>query len=563
MESFFFEISIVIITATFCATVAKLLRQPMIPAYILSGIILGPSVLAVIETGEELKTLSTFGISFLLFLVGIELDVRKFLKTSKVAVTIGIIQMVFAVGVGYLIIIALGFASMEALFLALALGFSSTIVVLKLLEEKKEISSLHAQIIIGLMLTQDFIALLFLIFFGVLSQATGEPIEVLQSFLWTIPKAAGLLLVTLGSAKFLLSRVFRYFARSTELLFLGAISWCLVYALLAHELGFSIEVGSFLAGVSLSFVPYSIDIASRIKSLRDFFLPIFFAILGGQLVFSGSNDILLPTVILSALVLLGSPILVSGILLAWGYRARVSFRVGTAIGQVSEFSFIVVTLGLTAGVIGQDIVSLVALIGLVTMTLSTYMIEYSSQLYKWCAPLVKKFERIQKNIDVLDIHIENHVILFGHHTLGYKVRTLLQKNNTPYIVVDHDPDVIHALTAAHIPNIYGSIEDEEILEKTYIEKARMVISTVPSRSGTIRMLHSVKKQYPDIIVIVIAFHASDAHHYYQQGADYVIHPTLMSAQHIAELLEGRLTEKKEQHLKDLEEIIEIQKESKK
>jgi Kef-type K+ transport system membrane component KefB len=554
MESIFFEISLVLIMGTLCATIAKVLKQPMIPAYILGGVILGPPVLGVIEAGEFLETLSTFGISFLLFLVGIELDVRKLLKTGKAAVVIGVVQMAFAVGVGYLIIIALGFESFPALFLALALGFSSTIVVLKLFGERKEIDSLHGQLVIGLMLTQDFIAILLLIFFNVFVESSGSAGDLATTVLWTILKGGGLILLSLGSAKFVLSHVFRYFARSTELLFLGAISWCLVFALLSHELGFSIEVGSLLAGVSLSFVPYSIEIASRIKSLRDFFLPIFFAILGGQLVFSGAADYILPTLILSALVLFASPVLVSGLLLAFGYRARTSFKVGSAIGQVSEFSFILVSLGLSAGVIDQSIVSLVALIGLVTMTLSTYMIEYSTPLYIRFRPWLKRFERkAPLSEDIVD-DLNKHVVLFGHHTMGQKIRTILEEKKIPYIVVDHNPDVIEKLTQNNVPNVYGGLDDDEVLEKVRIQKAKMIISTAPTRSGTVSLLQYMKENDIQAKSIMLAFHIEDAQRFYDEGADYVLHPTLQSAAYVEELLTGRLDQKRKRHLKEIQAI---------
>lgn len=558
MESIFFEISVVLIAGTLFATLAKLFHQPMIPAYILAGVVVGPPVFGVVESGEFLETLSKFGIAFLLFLVGIELDVRKFLKSGKVAIIIGMAQMLFAVGSGFAITLALGFDTMPALFLSLALGFSSTIVVLKLFGERKELDSLHGQLVIGLMLTQDFIAILLLIFFNIFVESSGSTSDLVMTISLTVLKGGGLVILALGSAKYILSHVFRYFARSPELLFLGSISWCLVFAIIAHMLGFSIEVGSILAGISLSFVPYSIEIASRIKSLRDFFLPIFFAILGGQLLFSGGGNVIVPTVVLSALVLIGSPVLVSGMLLAFGYRARTSFLVGNSIGQVSEFSFIVVSLGLSAGVIEQNIVSLVALIGLVTMTLSTYMIEYSTPLYAVFKPLLKKFERKSPHAEDVGPNLEKHVILFGHHTMGFKIRSILEKQKLPYIVVDQNPDVIKKLKKQGIPNVYGALDDDEVLEKVHLNTAKMVISTAPTRSGTLHMLQYMQDKEIKAKAIVLAFHVQDVQRFYAAGADYVLYPTLQSAAYVEELLGGRLKQKRENHLKEIRKIAQSQ-----
>ena len=240
MENIFLEISLVLIVGTACAATAKFLRQPMIPAYIVAGIILGPLVLNIIKSGELLEALSTFGIAFLLFLVGIELDLKNFLKAGKIAILVGVLQMLLAIIFGYVVVRLLGFNSTSALLLAIGLGFSSTIVGLKLIGEKKELDTLYGQLVIGILLTQDFIAVLILIFFNVFS-FTGD-----SSLLFFLGVALlkGILLFGTAflAARFLLKPLFTYFARSSELLFLGAICWCLILALVARKLNFSIEI---------------------------------------------------------------------------------------------------------------------------------------------------------------------------------------------------------------------------------------------------------------------------------------------------------------------------------
>lgn len=561
MEEIFFQISVVLIAGTFFATLAKFLKQPMIPAYIIAGIILGPLVFHVIDSHSELmETLSSFGIAFLLFLVGIELDIRKFLKSGKVAVIIGVAQMAFAVGIGWIIIRLLGFESASAFFLAIALGFSSTIVVLKLLGEKKELDTLHSQIAIGLMLTQDFIAILFLIFFDVFAGDAGGNALMIE-IIMTILKGGVLIGASLLSARYILKHVFLYFARSSELLFLGSISWCLIFAILAGALGFSIEVGSLLAGVSLSFVPYSVEISYRIKSLRDFFLPIFFSVLGAQLVFSGGlMEVFIPATVLSLLVLLASPIVVIGLLLGFGYRASTSFKVGAAIGQVSEFSFVVVAMGYAQGVIGQDIVSLVALIGLITMTLSTYIISYSDQLYHKFAPFIKRWEKEANAVELEYIpqELKKHVVIFGYHTMGFKAHSIVKKHKKQVLVVDNNPDVIKKLRHSDIPHVYGSISDAEVLEHAAVSDASVIISTVPKLSGNIALLDylaqsGVKRKK----VIVTAFDVDDALRLYDAGASYVIYPTSLSAEHIDVMLDGALAQKKKAHIQELHKIQEL------
>ena len=556
LDSAFFEISAVLIIGALFASIAKFLKQPLIPAYILAGVVLGPPLLNIIGKGELLDVLAEFGIAFLLFLVGIELDIRKLLKTGKVALSIGTIQMVFAIGGGYFLTRALGFESADALFLSIALGFSSTIVILKILGERKETHTLYANIVIGLMLTQDFFAVVLLIFFNVFTGQAGEG-TLLMEMVFAAAKGVLLIGFALVAAKFILSKAFKYFARSPELLFLGSISWCLFLAMGAYALGFSIEVGSLAAGVSLGFMPYSVAIATRIKSLRDFFLPIFFAVLGGQLVFGGGGHVIIPAVVLSSFVLFASPIIVTGFLLWFGYRARTSFQAGMAIGQVSEFSFILVNLGFASGIIGQNIVSLVALIGLLTMTLSTYMMKYSDSMYVWFRQILKKFERKGKRnqLDAIPELMSGHAIIFGYSTMGSKAEDLFHRLKEKTLVVDNNPDVIEKLQKKGIPRLYGNLNEEDIFEEANVAGAKYILSSVPNKDVVMGLLAYVKKEKLKCKVIVTAFTVEDALAYYTAGANFVLYPTFISADYLEDLLkEKRLSSKRTIHMKQLKKL---------
>lgn len=558
MEHIFFEISAVLIGATFFATVAKVLKQPMIPAYILSGVILGPSVLNFVKNGEFLEALSTFGIAFLLFLVGIELDLRKFLKAGKIAIILGFSQMAIAIAIGYVIVRYIGFDSTAAFLLAVAFGFSSTIVGLKLLSEKRETDSLYGQIVIGMMLTQDFIAVLFLIFFDVFVGEGGSN-SLVYDLGWTFVKGFSLVALAFFSSKYILSHVFRYFARSHELLFLGAICWCLVFASIAELMHFSIEVGALIAGVSLSFLPYSIEIATRIKTLRDFFLPMFFGFLGGQLVFVGMADVIGATIAASLLVLFVSPLVVTGLLLFFGYEARTSLKAGLVIGQISEFSFIIVSLGNDAGILDREAVSLIALIGLVTMTLSTYAVTYFDPIYKYMTPFLKRFERKKMAIELSSVpdDLANHVVLFGHTTMGEKIRRLIMSLKKPLLVVDYNPDVMKKLSEAHVRHLYGNINDEEILEAAKLGKAEYIISTVHDVQATIQMLDFVQKHNMKAKTIVAAYHIEDALELYEHGANLVLYTTSITVDYLHELLEEDFDiahMKREEHIKELKSL---------
>ncbi|HLD21659.1 MAG TPA: cation:proton antiporter [Patescibacteria group bacterium] len=558
MEQIFFEISIVIIVGTLCASVARLFRQPMIPAYIIAGILLGPVVFHVIKSEELMHVLSTFGIAFLLFLVGIELDIRHFLKTGQTAIVAGIIQMLVASGLGYMVVRFLGFNHITALFLSIALAFSSTIVVMKMLDERKELDTLYGQIVIGIMLTQDFIAILFLIFYEVFNGGGDQSLG--MGIVIAFIKVVLLIFVVFFSSRFILKKVFTYFARTPELLFLSSICWCLIFALFALRLGFSIEVGSLLAGISLSFLPYQTDISNRVKSLRDFFLPIFFAVLGGQLIFESGTLLFAPAVILTVFVLMVSSLIVIGTLLLFGYRSRTSFQAGIAIGQVSEFSFIILSMAYSNGMIERSIVSLGVLIGLITITLSSYTIEYSDHLYQLIRPLLKRLQRKSATLQLERIskNLEHHVVLFGYHVMGYKVRHALEKFKKSIIIIDYNPDVIQNLQKERISHIYGSMSDEEILEKTSIVRADYVISTVRIPRETKALLLYIQKNHIQTCVIVTAQTIRDALEFYELGASYVIIPTSVSVDYIDRLVKGNIVLQKKKHLRELKKLAQIE-----
>lgn len=556
MEIIFLEISLILITAAFTGTIAKLLKQPIIPAYILAGVLLGPFVFNVITAGELLETLATFGIAFLLFLVGIELDVRKFVKIGKTAIIAGILQMTFAVLVGYGLIRFLGFANIEALLLAFAMGFSSTIIGLKLMGEKKELDTLYGQIVIGMMLTQDMIAVLVLLFFDVFTgQFANGDIGLFTTIGLIILKALALFILAFASSKYILKKLFYHLANSAELLFLGSVCWCLVFSLLAMYLGFSIEVGALLAGVSLSFIPYSYEISYRIKSLRDFFLPIFFAVLGGQLIFSGGIGFLMPAVALSILVLIGSPIVVMFFLMRKGYRARTGFQSGIAISQISEFSFILIALAFTKGVIGHELVSLVAFIGLLTMTISSYMFEHNEKLYRPMKNLLRKFEKNTKEdeLDELPDKLSDHIILVGYNAMGHRMYQSLKRSRRSVVVIDNNPTTLEKLHTKKIPSMYGSMNDDEVLERLSVAEAFAIISTVRSVPDTLELLEYARHLQLQTKLIVTAFTIADALKYYSLGATYVIVPPLAGAENMPLIL--RASDKKTQeHILVLEKL---------
>jgi len=350
MTSLLIDIGIVIIIATILAYFARYIKQPLILAYMLAGIVIGPLGLKLISDQANIAVLSELGIAFMLFIVGLELDIKKLTHLGFVTFTAGIGQIIFTFAVGYLIALIF-FSKVVALFVAAALTLSSTIIVIKLYSDKNELGTLHGRIVLGILLAQDLVAVF------LLAALTGADGFASQAIMFSILK--GLIMIIIAfAAGYLFKYVFKPIAKSQELLFLSAVAWCFFLIFVADQFKFSIAIGAFLAGISLASLPYNIEIIGRTRSLRDFFATIFFVSLGMQIAFNGVGTLLIPAIVFSMFVIVGNPLIVliiSGLL---GYKGRTSFLAAIAIAQISEFSLILVAIGFARGMLSQDILSL-------------------------------------------------------------------------------------------------------------------------------------------------------------------------------------------------------------
>ena len=557
MESIFLDIGIIIIVAGILAILAKAFRQPRILAYILAGVILGPLFFGVIKNQDAIHTLATLGITFLLFLVGLELDLRKLKEVGLTSVIIALGHMIFTGGLGYLIALSFGFSVIQAIYISLALVFSSTVIVVKLLSEKHELDSLYGRITVGFLLVQDLVAIIALIFLSGFHK-NGITTFTLSSLGLAVLKGGVLFLFVILLSKYVLPYIFKFVARSSELLFLTSLGWCFVVAMLAGVGGLSIEIGAFLAGVALASLPYNLEIISRVKSLRDFFIVLFFVALGTQIVFTFSGALMSRFLILSLFVLIGNPLIVWIIMAMLGYKKRTSFFTGISIAQISEFSFIIIAVGNKLGHLSQDTVSLIILVGVFTIAVSSYMISYGDKLYKFLTPILPLFEIKGAKVEEVEEKIKDHVIVIGYHRIGHNVVRSLKKLGHKILVVEFDPRKIKQLEKDKIPHIYGDITDSDILERINLHRASMIISTVPKREDDLFIIQKSKDAKKSLIVFATADQVEEALELYDAGADYVILPHILGGHHAALLIEqmkGSLTNilsTKEKHIKELQ-----------
>lgn len=546
MEEFahnlFLQLAFVITIASILALLAHRIKQPLIIAYILAGLLIGPSVLDFAQNTELMHTFSEVGIAFLLFLVGINLDWRRIKDVGPVAILAGMGQALVTSGVGYLIGLALGFGTMTSVFLGVAFAFSSTIVVVKLLADKEDLERLYGRISIGILIVQDLLAMVILLVLGALRD-NGSIGELLTASLFKAIIVLGVLWIV---ARYILPRMFRYAARSQELLFLTAIGWCFVVASILFFLGFGIEIGALLAGISLAGTGFNREIESKIKPLRDFFLIIFFIVLGTNLTFTSLGGVLLPSVIFSAFVLIGNPLIVVLLLRVMGYHPRAGFLTGTTVAQISEFSFIVLAGGIAAGLIGDEILPMATIVGLLTIAASSYLIMYNDQVYHrmewmfdWLAPKYPKREgRLEKAPAYL---------LFGYRDMGSAVLASLKKLSKDVLVVDYDPHQIEELEKKRIKAIYGDVANDELLASIRAHSSKLVVSTIPDREVNEEVLRYMKKKRSKATVIVTAKNKFDADLLYKRGATFVIVPSVMGGEFFAELLKKKKTAKRFWH----------------
>lgn len=523
----FTEMAVLLLVAAVIGAIGVRLRQPLIVAFIAVGILVGPSVLGWVSANDQVDLLAKLGIALLLFVVGLKLDLHIIRTMGAVALATGLGQVLFTSVIGYFIAIALGMTPVTALYVAVALTFSSTIIIVKLLSDKREVDALHGRIAIGLLIVQDIVVVLVMIGLTAVGEA-GDAAGLGQEVIEVLIKG-GLFIVAIGLLmRYVLTPLLHQLARSPELLVLFAIAWAVSLGAAGAHLGFSKEVGAFLAGVSLASTPYREAIGSRLVSLRDFLLLFFFIDLGARLELATLGAQVVPAILLSLFVLIGNPLIVMIILGAMGYRKRTGFLAGLTVAQISEFSLILAALGLSLGHIDADTMGLITLVGLITISASTYMILYSHPLYERFSPWLGVFERKWTHREqAQDLTTEESgvdVVLFGLGRFGSGIARELRQRGHRVLGVDFDPELVRRQEGHGYAVRYGDAEDPEFLATLPLGRVRWVLSSVREKDINLALLHGLRDHGYKGRVAVTAHTTSDAEQLKQAGADRVLIP---------------------------------------
>ena len=516
----------------------SLLRQPPLIGYLLAGLLIG--LFGIVNAnGATFETMSQIGVTLLLFLVGMELSFEDLKAVGKPAVIVGIGEILITFVVTCILSFLFGFDWIMAVYIGAALSFSSTIIVVKLLSQKNDLASLHGKMSLGILLFEDVVAITILMLMS--SFGAGTTSSILIPFILWLVKGSLIFTTTLFLSRFFFPRFMKIVALSPEMVFVTSIAWCLGLASLVSLpfIGFSSEIGGFLAGLALANSSEHYQIISRIRPVRDFFVTIFFIALGTSMLLSDIFSVLLPALVLSLFILVGKPIIVLSLMGLSGFRKRTAFLTGITIAQISEFGLILIVLGIKVGHVSQTAVSLVTLVGVITMTASTYLIIYGNKIYRFLSPHLALFEKknMQAYGETQHRSWNDHIILVGYNRVGRMLLAVLKELNHPIVVVDFDPSVITQLTADGIEALYGDISDHEFLALLHLDKAKLVVSTVLDVQDNMTLLEAIRSGERFPLTIITASYPTDAIELYEAKADFVLIPYHVGGEHIAHLIE--------------------------
>ncbi len=476
-NSIFLNISILLSIAIVLAFIVRLLRQPMIISYILTGIVCGPLFLNLINNQQEFfSVFAQIGVILLLFLVGLNLNPSFFKQVGKIAFFTGVGQVVLTSLFGFAILLYLGFSAYSSIFLAISITFSSTIIILKLLSDKRDLMTVYGRYTLGLMLVQDIIAIGLMI----MLPSFSEPERILSAVAGMFLKSIGLLALVYFLSRIILPVFLNSVAQSGEFLLIFTLAWCFAIAGLGDWAGLTLEVGAIIAGISLGSSVYQTEISSRIRPLRDFFIALFFIILGSEMSVGSIKYAVAPGLILSIFVLVGNPIILFFLYRMARFTRRSSFLAGLTAAQVSEFGFVFLFVANQMGYVDNNILSIFTIVALVTIFFSSYMITYNYQIYMALRPFVRKFFGKDGYKEKKTTKERFDVFVFGYHRLGWKICEALKEMGANFAVVDFDPHALEKLQNRRIPHFFGDATDVEFLDELPLSSAKMIISTLPN-----------------------------------------------------------------------------------
>lgn len=521
--SILLTLGFMIVAAAFSLFVARWFKQPALLGYLLAGIIVGPAGLQLINSPEEIALVSELGIIFLLFTVGAETDLLKFLRSGPTLLIGGFAQILLTILIVLFVLPSLGLQA--GLYIGLAVALSSTMLVVKLLQDKKTLHSLHGQLILGFLLVQDLAVILALpILAADVSSLNIGYFELLGL------KAIVLLGALVLLSKMAFPKLYASAAHSSEMLYLTALATCFAFIGLAYFLQLSLAIGAFLGGLAIARLPYNVEAASSLRGLRDFFVMLFFVALGTQLDFNAGSVSLSFLVSIVLLLFVLKPLVFYIITQIAGYGTQTASKVAFGLLQMSEFSLILLVQGKNAAVIPPAEYSITIMLAAFSMAVTPYIMEQGPRLVDWLKSASKlkffsNYELFSRKLKALqhvsEKKLNHHIIILGGGRTGKHMALNLSKAY-PIVVVDHDPNVVQFFRQKGMMGVFGNAHNTEILDHLHVEKARLVVCTMPDEEESKFVLGYLKRTFPKVPVFVKANYYEEAWELYKAGADYVV-----------------------------------------
>lgn len=540
-NNIFLQFAVILTLSSLFGLLVLRLKLPLVVAYLLAGVSI--SLVSFVDPGHLgiFNFLPEIGIAFVLFLIGMELDLREIKALGKPIIAAALGQILISTVAGYAIAGLLGFAMVESFYIGLGLAFSSTIVVIKLLLEKRDLASLYGKLSVGILLVEDLVAVAALMIISVGSSAFKLGLQESLPMITLLAKAIGLFFLTFILSKYVLEKVFDAVAKSVELLFLTAVTWCFLFTTLALLSGFSVVIGAFLAGVALASSPYHLQIQGKVKPLRDFFVTLFFVYLGAQARLTDIISYLPAIAVLTGYALVIKPLLYLLILGAFGFRKHTMFQTALNLSQISEFSLVVLLVGVNVGLVSPASLSVMATVAVISIVFSSVLIADSKKIYKIVSRFLPFFEH-KTMTHVLECKLEEslsgHIVVIGAHRVGGPVVKYLKTSDIPFLVMDFNPHVVEELSKSKVRVIYGDVGDPDVLDYLQLEKAKLIISTATDMSDNEILLDECKRRKVQAKIVVRALDKDHANALKDLGADYVVLPEKVSGDFLVNQLKN-------------------------
>jgi Kef-type K+ transport system membrane component KefB len=542
-------ISVSIIAAALLALVARSVKQPLILGYILGGALLGPSVgLGVVTDEASIELISEIGLILLLFIIGLELSIPRLLQTGRTIIVSGLLQFPICAALFWFAAAPIATAtggSFDRLYLGVTLSLSSTLIVVKLLSDKFEMGTLGGRITLGVLIFQDIWAIAFLALQPNLGALRAGPL------IGSLAAGAGLVLAAGALSRWVLPRLYRAIAKSPEMVLVTSMAWCFLVAGTAGALGLSKEMGALIAGMTIASFPYGTEVIGRLSGVRDFFVTLFFVALGLK-VPAPSGQVIVLACVVAVLVVLSRFVSIFAIFAALRLDARTAGVVAINLSQISEFSLVIVSLGVGYGHVSDGLGSLVLYAMLLMSVTSTYTTLFNHQIATGIARALEvtgipRWFGARRDEeggpgghgdgvhDLFLLGVSREGLAFLEHL--ERTRPLMKQR---IVAIDFNPETLERLRAAGVEAHYGDIANPETLQHAGIDRAAVVVSSISDwflkGVDNRRLLHQARSLAPRAQVIVTADTLAGAEALYGEGADYVLLPSALSAEHLYSLL---------------------------